>query len=88
MPAGRPTKYTDKLADRICAQLADGDSLHTVCHADDMPCKATIFNWMRTNEAFLDQYTRAKQESADALTDEMLDIADDASNDWMDRLDN
>lgn len=80
---GRPTIFDQDLADRICSQLADGDSMRTVCKAEDMPCKATLFNWIRTNEDFLDQYTRAKQESADALTDEMLDIADDASNDWM-----
>lgn len=80
---GRPTKYTAKLSDNICAKLSEGQSLRTVCKSDDMPCKATIFSWLRTNESFLDQYTRAKQESADALTDEMLDIADDSTNDYM-----
>lgn len=87
MPGGRPEIYTQDLADRICAQLADGDSMRTVCKDDGMPCKTTVFMWLRTNEEFLNQYTRAKQESADALTDEMLDIADDASNDWMERRD-
>jgi len=84
---GRPTKYSQELADEICGQLANGDSMRTVCKPDNMPCKATVFNWIRTKEGFLDQYTRAKQESADALTDEMLDIADDATNDWMEKLD-
>jgi len=79
---GRPTNYTDNISDIICAKLSEGQSLRTVCKGDDMPCKATIFNWLRTNEAFLDQYTRAKQESADALTDEMLDIADDSELDY------
>lgn len=87
MPGGRPEIYTQDLADRICAQLADGDSMRTVCKDDGMPCKTTVFMWLRTNEEFLNQYTRAKQESSDALTDEMLDIADDASNDWMERRD-
>jgi hypothetical protein len=82
---GRPSDYTQELADRICAQLADGDSLRTVCKAEDMPCKTTVFMWLRTKPEFLNQYTRAKEESADALTDEMLDIADDGSNDWMER---
>ena len=80
---GRPSDYSPELADRICAQLADGISLRTVCLADDMPDKSTVFRWLRTNTAFRDQYARAKEESADALTDEMLDIADDGSNDWM-----
>tara|TARA_R110002124_G_scaffold132488_1_gene295057 strand:- start:2967 stop:3317 length:351 start_codon:yes stop_codon:yes gene_type:complete len=42
-----------------------------------------VFNWFRIRDEFLQQYTRAKEESADALTDEMLDIADDGNNDWM-----
>jgi len=86
-PGGRPTKYTQELADEICSQLSDGDSMRTVCKPETMPDKATLFRWIRTREEFRDQYTRAKYESADALTDEMLDIADDASNDWMERHD-
>lgn len=85
MGAGRPSDYTPELADRICEELANGLSLRTVCDMDGMPSKATIFNWLRKHKEFLDQYARAKEESADALTDEMLDIADDATNDWMER---
>ena len=80
---GRPSDFTQELADRICEELADGKSLRTVCLADDMPDKRTVFRWLRTNEAFCHQYTRAKEESADALSDEMLDIADDGTNDWI-----
>jgi hypothetical protein len=80
---GRPTDYTPELADRICSQLADGDSMRTVCKPDAMPNKATVFKWLRTNEEFNDQYVKAKEESADALTDEILDIADNCTNDWM-----
>jgi hypothetical protein len=83
MPAGRPSLYTQELADRICSQLASGMSLRTVCKADDMPETVTIFRWLRTNEEFCSQYAKAKEESADALVEEILDIADDGSNDWM-----
>ena len=48
-----------------------------------MPCVATIFNWMRVHQEFLEQYARAKEAQADALAEELLDIADDGSNDWM-----
>lgn len=85
---GRPSMYTQELADEICSLLAEGKSLRAICGLESeknhkFPNKATIFRWLRTNEAFRDQYTRAKQESADALVDEMLDIADDGSNDLM-----
>lgn len=83
MPGGRPEIYTQDLADRICDQLADGDSLRTVCKEKWAPSKQTVFKWMRTNAEFLSQYARAKQEAADAFIEEMQDIADDGSNDWM-----
>lgn len=82
-PGGRPSGYTQEIADRICQELASGRSLRSVCKDDDLPCMSTVFNWMRTLPQFLEQYTRAKDEAADALVDEMLDIADEASNDWM-----
>lgn len=74
---GRPSKYSKQLAAKICAQLAMGKSLRTVCKADDMPHMATVFRWIADNDEFCDQYARAKEESADALVEEMLDIADD-----------
>lgn len=78
---GRPTNYTQELADNICEQLAMGKSMRTVCKEENMPCVATIFNWMRTKPEFLEQYTRAKEESADAMAEEVIDISDDGDYD-------
>jgi len=83
MPAGRPTKYSKELAAEICSQLADGISLRTICLAEDMPNKSSVFLWLREHEEFSDQYAKAKEESSDALFEELLDIADDGTNDWM-----
>ena len=80
---GRPTIYNQEMADKICSGIIEGFSLRTVCKQDGMPCVATILNWLRTNKNFLAQYEKAKEEQADALAEEMLDIADDATNDWM-----
>lgn len=80
---GRPSDYTLELADRICAQLASGLSLRSVSKAEDMPSCVTIFAWMRKHPDFLKQYGMAKAEAADAMVEEMLDIADDGTNDWM-----
>lgn len=86
MPGGRPSKYTKAIASELCAGLAVGQSLRTVCKPDHMPSVATVFNWFKSHPEFLEQYTRAKEESADALIEEMLDIADDGTNDWMERV--
>lgn len=80
----RPSKYNEKLANKLCAELAIGNSLRTVCKQKDMPSVQTVFNWFKTHPEFLEQYTRAKEESADALTDEMLHIADGDMKDNVD----
>lgn len=85
MAAGRPLAYTQDIADRICEQIATtSQSLRTICLNDDFPSVATILNWLKEDtEGFLAQYTRAKEMQADYLAEEMLDIADDGSNDFM-----
>lgn len=82
---GRPSDYTQDTADRICAELADGRSLRSVCAEPDMPSRQTVFAWLRTRPEFLDQYRRAKEEAADAMADDIMDIADDGTNDWMEQ---
>lgn len=80
---GRPTTYSKELADKICFELAQGRSLRTVCLDDEMPAGSTVFKWLSEIKEFSEQYARAKQESADAMAEEILDIADDGTNDWM-----
>lgn len=83
----RPTKYTDQLAEDIIVQIMDGLSVAEIGRKEDMPDKSTIFRWIASNDVFCDKYMRAKDICADQMVDDMLDIADDGSNDWMERLD-
>ncbi len=76
-PVGRPTKYSKALSDKICEKLSLGMSLRKVCLADDMPSLVTIFAWMRIYPVFLKQYARAKEEGADAMFEEINEIADE-----------
>lgn len=79
--AGRPSLYTIELADYICEQIADGKSLRSICDADGMPNRGTVFRWLAESEAsdkiFSHQYARARQTQADVLFEEILDIADE-----------
>lgn len=80
---GRPSIYSPELAARLCAELAMGRSLRSVCKASDMPSMSAVFEWLREKPDFAQQYARAKAESADALVEELLDIADDSSGDFI-----
>jgi hypothetical protein len=80
-------QYSDEIADRICDALADARSLRGICCEPDMPSQSTVFRWLGDDRylAFRERYARAREAQADALFDEMLDIADDGANDWMER---
>lgn len=82
---GRPSTYSQEVAEAICERLADGESLRDICAAENMPAKSTVFRWLSSNESFRDQYARAREAQAEYLADELLDIADDGKNDWMER---
>lgn len=83
---GRPSKYTPELAEIICARIADGQSLREICKADEFPDRVTVLRWVFANEDFRHQYERARQVATETMMDEVKDIADDSSNDYMERL--
>jgi hypothetical protein len=80
---GRPTDYTLELADSICERLANGESMRSVCRDDSMPAMTTIFRWLREDEPFKQQYSIATEERTEAMAEDILDIADNGTNDWM-----
>src|SRR3546814_4652575 len=77
------TSFTQEAADRICDELSAGRSLRSICLDGDMPSQSTVFRWLRdqAHEEFRQQYARARDNQADTLAAEILDIADDGSND-------
>lgn len=85
MTTGRPSSFTQDAADTICERIANGESLRSICDDDGFPDKATVFRWLAANEAFRDQYARSREAQADAVFDDILSIADDGRNDWMER---
>jgi hypothetical protein len=80
---GRPSDYTQELADLICERIAThGVGLKKLCEMyDDMPEKITIRRWCLKYPQFRSQYAQAKALQIEALVDEIIDIADDASQD-------
>ncbi|MBK5014435.1 ubiquitin carboxyl-hydrolase [Pantoea sp. S62] len=76
---GRPSDYLPEVAADICSLLADGESLRKVCERPGMPNKATVFRWLAQHNEFRDQYAKATETRADAIFEEMFEIADDAT---------
>ena len=77
--AGRPTDYTSELVVEICSRLAEGESLNRICRDDDMPCKMSVYRWLKEHADFLELYISARNDQADTLADEIIDIADETT---------
>jgi hypothetical protein len=82
-PRGRPTVYTQELADAICARLAKGETLKSICRNDGMPDDATVRTWaLNDYQGFYPRYACARQLGLDAMADQLLEIADDSRHDF------
>lgn len=82
---GRPTIYSQELVDKICKRIAEGESVRVICYSEDMPSQGTIYSWLldEDKKEFLEKYARARNTQAEVLFDEILEIADDGTNDYM-----
>lgn len=79
---GRPTKYKERTVNAICARIIMGESLVHICRRKGYPARRTVMYWLASKPEFLHKYTHAKELQQEYYSEEILDIADDGSNDW------
>jgi hypothetical protein len=75
----------DQIIDDIVAGLSDGVPLRELCRREGMPSWRTVYSWMDADEGIATRVAQAREIGFEAIAEEILDIADDASNDWMER---
>ena len=86
----KPVKYHADVAALICSLLAQGQSLRKICGIENMPHLSTVMDWLAkgtgTNktapfDSFAEQYAIAREAQAEVYADEIIDIADDVTQD-------
>ncbi|MEB3045321.1 terminase small subunit protein [Rhizobium mulingense] len=84
---GRPTKFSQALAEKICDRIADRESLRSICRDETMPAKSTVLSWLADEDkaAFRARYALAREILADGFVDELVEIADNSSDDWIEK---
>ena len=80
---GALSTYSEAIGKEIVTRLASGQSLHSICKLDHMPHISTIYDWIGKEPSFAEHYGRAREQAAHTLFDQMIDIADDCSNDLL-----
>lgn len=99
---GTPSKFTEELFQKIVERIADGEPLRQICRDEGMPTYRTFYNWIDEDNKLLQsddekvkgsslmlasRFARARDDGHDAIANECLEIADDGSNDWMEKKD-
>ena len=77
-PEGAPTTYNTHIASIICIRLAEGESLREIVKTAGMPERTVVYDWLLRHAEFANQYTRAREEQADTLADEIIAISDES----------
>lgn len=72
MSGGRPSDYTEELANEFCRRVAGGRSILSVCADADMPSDTTIYRWRQEKPEFRDKVAHARDERLEAYGDRML----------------
>lgn len=86
MPAGRPTLYTEALGVEICQRMADGESLRQICRDEHMPTDSAVRGWaIDPDHPISARYTRARAELYARWAEEVVEISDDGTNDWIEK---
>ena len=85
---GRPPELKEATVEAICRRMADGESLIKICESPDLPSRETIRRWLLKGDVegaqaeyadFRARYARARQDQADSLAAEILDVARSAT---------
>jgi hypothetical protein len=85
---GRPSSYTPEIAHEILRRIAEGESLRAICREDGFPPASTVRGWVLDDvNGFSEHYVRARQLQAEYWAEEILEITDDGTNDWMEKHD-
>jgi hypothetical protein len=78
-PVGRPSTYSDDIAEIICERMINGESFVQICSDPTMPSRATLYRWRAAHPDFDTGCARAREGLADYLVDRIEQMADDTT---------
>lgn len=90
MAATLASTYTkeerEKIIAHILAELSAGRGVSRICAEDDgMPDAATFWRWHFSDEKLREKVADARANGVEAMLDEAIQIADDGTNDFVER---
>jgi hypothetical protein len=69
---GRPTAYTDEVAEELLERLRNGELLIEICRDEWMPVRSTVYKWMSESTNFFGRIRDAREIGFDAMAENAL----------------
>lgn len=85
-PPGYSEKERTKIIDHVVAELSGGRAVSRILADDDgMPAASQFWKWHFEDETLQEKVAGARVNGVEALMDETLTIADDGTNDFVEK---
>ncbi len=78
--------YDEETGIAICTRIIEGETIKEICKDRDLPSERTVYRWLAAERTFWQLYARAREAQMDRWSDEIVEIADDATNDYIERI--
>lgn len=67
-PGDNTSRFQPEIGEAICARVAAGETIGSICADPRMPCRATLYRWLKVDEDFAEAYGRVRDaRCADAI---------------------
>jgi hypothetical protein len=78
----RPVAFTEELFVKLLDRLAQGETLVAICADQTMPTRQSLFQKLYKDENARELYYAAREMQMEAMAEEILELSDNAENDW------
>ena len=82
---GRPSAFTPDRKRELCERVALGETVRKIAADEHMPAESTVYLTLAGDPAFAAAYARAREAQCIRWEDDLLEIADDGTNDYTTR---
>lgn len=82
----RAINWTPELEQSILDWISEGKTLREFCRQEGMPSHDAVYDHEKLSKEFEQRIARARESGEEVIAQECLEIADDGSNDWMERI--
>ena len=73
---GAITTFDESIADEICARIASGETITSLCEQEGFPHVSTVYRWQEQQPSFRESYARARDIQADVFVSQTIDLSD------------